>query len=66
MNNEERFKLALFAVIRNSQIMPVGLRIGKNMEEINEMTRKTMQEVLKICDFEKLSKEFYGLEKKNE
>lgn len=62
MNNEERFKLALFAVIRNSSVMPAGLRLGKSAEEINDMARKTMNEIVQMCDFETLSKDFYGLD----
>lgn len=61
MNNEERFKLTLFAVIRNSKVMPVGLQLGKSMEEINSMTRKTMKEIMNMCDYEQLSKDFYDL-----
>lgn len=61
MSNEEQFKLALFAVIRNSQVMPAGLKLGKSMDEINDMARLVMDEVIKSCDFEKLSKDFYGV-----
>lgn len=59
MSNEEIYKLALFAVIRNSTVMPAGLQMGKTMSEINSMSRMTMDEVIKMLDFDKLSKAFY-------
>lgn len=58
MNNEEKYKLALFAVIRNFRIMPAGMRLGKTMDEINEMALATMEEVLKRCNFEILKKQY--------
>ena len=59
LDEMERYKLALFGVIRNSKVMPVGLAQGRNMEEINAMALKTMEEVLKMCDFDKM-KQFYS------
>ena len=58
-NEAEQCKLALFGVIRNSKVMPVGLAQGRSMEEINAMSLKTMEEVLKMCDFDKM-KQFYS------
>ena len=37
MSQEEKYKLALFAVIRNSAVMPQGVKLGKTMHEINTM-----------------------------
>ena len=31
MTQEEKYKLALFAVIRNSSVMPHGIKLGKTM-----------------------------------
>ena len=54
LTEAEQYKLALFAAIRNSTVMPSGVKLGKNMHEINKMSVETMHEVLKMCDFEKL------------
>lgn len=58
LTEAEQYKLALFAVIKNSTVMPAGKELGKNMHEINKMSVETMHELLKMCDFEKL-REFY-------
>ena len=58
MNEEEKYKLALFAVIRNSSIAPTGEKYRKTREEINAMTRKTMDVVLEMCDFAKLKRDY--------
>ena len=34
MSQEEKYKLALFAVVRNSKVMPAGVELGKSMHEI--------------------------------
>lgn len=56
----EKYKLALFAVIRNSKVLPKGLILGKSATEINKMSRETMDEVLKILDFEKIRRWYDG------
>lgn len=53
-----KYKLALFIVIRNSKVLPKGLELGKSEKEINEMSYKTMYSVLQMIDFEK-AKRFY-------
>lgn len=58
MTNEEKYKLALFAVIRNSIVMQVGLRQGRSKKEINSMSVGTLEEILKICDYEGLIGEY--------
>ena len=58
MDLEEKYKLALFAVIRNNSVMPTGIRLGKNMTEINAMSVATMNCVLESCDFEALKKDY--------
>ena len=54
LTEAEQYKLALFAAIRNSPVMPASVKLGKNMHEINKMSVETMYEVLEMCDFEKL------------
>ena len=58
LTEAEQYKLALFAAIRNSTVMPAGVKLGKNMHEINKMSVETMHEVLKMCDFEKLRESY--------
>ncbi|MGN8805872.1 MULTISPECIES: hypothetical protein [unclassified Blautia] len=62
----EKYKLALFAVIRNSKVLPKGLILGKSATEINKMSRETMDEVLKSLDFEKIRGWYDGEEVKSE
>lgn len=38
--------------------MPAGVKLGKNMHEINKMSVEKMHEVLKMCDFEKLRESY--------
>ena len=58
MNEEEKYKIALFMVIRNSKVLPAGQILNKTEYEINKMSYETMQELLKIIDF-KRAKEKY-------
>lgn len=55
---EEKYKLALFAVIRNSQVMPVGIKMGKSKREINRMSKETMKEIMNIINFQNIKEEF--------
>lgn len=50
--------LALFMIIRNSQVLPKALKLGKSKEEINKMSYETMLQVINMIDFEK-AKEMY-------
>ena len=54
MSNEEKYKLALFGVIRNNTVLPAGMKLGKSMTEINAMSVATMEECLKAWDYERL------------
>lgn len=57
MNEEEKYKIALFMIIRNSTVMPKGMVLCKSMKEINKMSYATMQEILnKTVDFERAKK----------
>lgn len=58
MSKEEKYKLALFAVIRNNTIMPAGKKLGKSMKEINSMAALTMFSLLEQCDFDILKEDF--------
>ena len=56
----ERYKLALYKVVKLNKVMPAGIVIGKTNEEIIDMSKKTMEELLKQIDFEHTSNEYYG------
>jgi CheY-specific phosphatase CheX len=58
MSKEEKFKLALFMIIRNFKVMPVGLQLGKNEHEINQMTVNTITEILNMTNYEKAKEMF--------
>lgn len=55
---KNKYKLALFMVIRNSMVMPKGEKLGKTNKEINEMSYDTMCELLTMIDYNKVEK-FY-------
>lgn len=57
-NMKNKYKLALFMVIRNSSVMPKGVKLGKTEKEINEMSYKTMCSVLTMIDYDQAEK-FY-------
>ena len=64
MSEEEKYKIALFMIIRNSAVMPKGMVLCKSMKEINKMSYATMQEILNnTVDFDK-AKEMYEEGKK--
>ena len=50
---ENKYKLALFMVIRNFKIMPEGIKLGKTDKEINKMTYQTMQELMNMINYDK-------------
>lgn len=58
MSNEEKYKLALFAIIKNNAVMPMGIRQGRSMKEINTMTVQTMDSVMGKCDYNILRKAY--------
>ena len=55
---KNKYKLALFMVIRNSIVMPQGIKLGKTDKEINEMSYETMCSVLTMIDYDRAEK-FY-------
>ena len=50
---ENKYKLALFMVIRNFKIMSEGIKLGKTDKEINKMTYQTMQELMNMINYDK-------------
>ncbi|MBQ8300312.1 MAG: hypothetical protein IJX99_10790 [Clostridia bacterium] len=51
---KERYKLALYLVIRNSVVLKKGIDLKKSQKEINKMGYETMCEVLTMIDYEKV------------
>ena len=62
MSQEEKYKLALFAVIRNSTVMPQGVKLGKTMHEINTMAVVVMANIMESCDFERLKESYESVQ----
>lgn len=60
MNEEEKTKLMLFMVVRNSQVLPAGMKLNKTEKEITDMTKVTIKEIEKMINFEK-ARELYEL-----
>ena len=53
---KNKYKLALFMVIRNSIVMTRGIELGKTAKEINKMSYETMCSVLTMIDYNKAEK----------
>lgn len=58
MSQEEKYKLALFAVVRSSIVMPQSVKLGKSMHEINTMTVIIMANIMDSCNFERLKESY--------
>ena len=54
MSQEEKYKLALFAIVRSSIVIPQSVKLGKTMHEINTMTVVIMTNIMDSCNFESL------------
>ncbi len=50
--------LALFMIIRNSKVLPTGLKLEKSEEEINKISYETMLQVFNIIDFNKAKEKY--------
>jgi hypothetical protein len=50
-----KYKLALFTVVRNSQVIPMALTLNKTVHEVNEMSVKSVNEIFKQIDWEKVA-----------
>lgn len=53
MTELEKIQTMLFVVIKNNQVMPVGIELGKSMEEINKMSYAVMIELYNNIDFDR-------------
>lgn len=63
--DKDKMTIALFGTVRNNNIMEIGLRQNKSMEEINEMAIEAMQKIVNgnLIDFERIAKSYNeGLE----
>lgn len=58
----DELEAALFTVVQNSMVMPVGLRLGKSKREITEMTFATIEEIKKAIDYDAVKKLMEGKE----
>lgn len=63
MDLKVKYKLALFGVIRNSTVMPAGVKLGKSMHEINTMSVNTMNYILDSFDYDQLEADFNSVAK---
>lgn len=63
MDLKDKYKLALFGVIRNSKVMPAGVKLGKSMHEINTMSVNTMNYILDSFDYDQLEADFNSVAK---
>jgi hypothetical protein len=60
MSREEKLELTLFMTVRNSIVLPIGIKLDKTQKEITDMTKETMIEIQSMIDYKK-AKEFYEL-----
>lgn len=63
MDLKDKYKLALFGVIRKSTVMPAGVKLGKSMHEINTMSVNTMNYILDSFDYDQLEADFNSVAK---
>ena len=52
----EEAQLLLFAVVRNSAVLPLGVKLGKTEKEISEKIFETIVEIKKTVDYAKTRK----------
>ena len=50
----KRLRLLMFAFVRNSTILPVGLQLGKTEQEITDKTFETIAEAEKMLNVERM------------
>lgn len=53
MTELEKIQTMLFIEIRNNQVMPMGIELGKSMKEINKMSYAVMLELYNTIDFDR-------------
>jgi hypothetical protein len=59
-SEEEKLRLMLFMVVRNSQVLPIGMKLNRTEKEISDKTKETIKEIEKMINFER-AKELYEL-----
>ena len=47
-------------VVRNSKVLPIGMKLNKTEKEITDKTKATINEIEKMINFEK-ARELYEL-----
>jgi hypothetical protein len=52
----EETQILLFATVRNSAVLPLGVKLGKTEKEISEKTFETIVEMKKTVDYAKTRK----------
>jgi len=60
LNLIEKNRLTLFMVVRNSQVLPTGMKLNKTEKEISDMTKQVIKKVENMINFDK-ARELYGL-----
>lgn len=50
----KELRLLMFAFVRNSAVLPLGLSLGKSEQEITDKTFETIAEARKMLDVEKM------------
>ena len=56
LSSEEKYKLALFSIIRNCQVMPYAQKHKWSMKEINQITLLTLEKFMANINYENLRK----------
>lgn len=49
----EEAYILLFAVVRNSAVLPIGIKLGKTEKEISDKTFETIAEMRNTVDYKK-------------
>ena len=53
-------ELALFLVVRNSKVLPIGLRLNKSNQEITDMTLETVEKIKESINYDAVEKLIKG------
>jgi len=58
MSKEEKYKLALFVLIRNSIVMPNAEELGMSIKEVNRMSYLTMTKIMEGVNYELVKRSY--------
>jgi len=58
MSKEEKYKLALFVLIRNSIVMPNAEELGMPIKEVNRMSYLTMTKIMEGVNYELVKRSY--------